>query len=63
VGNDTMVSRKQDPLDKFLKNAESALKKSQPKEKPYKHKTPAEHLAEWSKDQTKLVGGTGSFNG
>ena len=58
-----MVSRNKDPLKQFFRKAEEAAKKANPEEKPARPKTPGEHLADWSEDQSKLIGGRGSLIG
>ena len=57
MGDDLMVSRKEDKLEKAF-----GAKKVKAPDKP-KQKTDEEHLKEWSKDQTKAIGGKGFLIG
>lgn len=57
MGNDIMVQRKEDKLEKAF-----GAKKVKAPDKP-KQKTAEEHLKEWSKDQTKSIGGKGFLIG
>ena len=52
-----MVQRSKSKLEKAF-----GAKKEKAPEKP-KHKTAEEHLKEWSKDQTKAIGGKGFLIG
>jgi len=52
-----MVQRKEDKLEKAF-----GAKKVKAPDKP-KQKTAEEHLKEWSKDQTKSIGGKGFLIG
>ena len=57
MGDDIMVSRNEDKLEKAF-----GAKKVKAPDKP-KQKTAEEHLKEWSKDQTKAIGGKGFLIG
>ncbi len=62
MGNDIMVSRKEDKLEQYIRKISSA-KNAKTEDKPSAPKTAVEHLQDWSDDQSKLVGKIGTFNG
>jgi hypothetical protein len=57
MGDDFMVPRNESKLEKAF-----GAKKVKAPDKP-KQKTAEEHLKEWSKDQTKAIGGKGFLVG